>query len=70
MNSVLDQLARTGVLPTELAGEILTGKLPPISETTLHLLIAAMDVHAMTDADQKVLGRNGASRGKILVSRF
>jgi hypothetical protein len=53
MNSVLDQLARTGLLPTDVAGEILAGKLPPTSEVTLHLVIAAMDAHAMTDGDPK-----------------
>jgi hypothetical protein len=51
MNSVLDQLARTGLLPTELSEEIRAGKMPPRSEVTLHLLIAAMDAHAMTDGD-------------------
>jgi hypothetical protein len=53
MNSVLDQLARTRLLPTELAGKILFGKVPPTSEVTLHLVIAAMDAHAMTEGDPK-----------------
>ena len=53
MNSVYDQLARTGLLPTDLAGEIMAGKMPPKSEVTLHLLIAAMDAHAATDGDPK-----------------
>ena len=53
MNSVYDQLARSGLLPTELAGEILAGRMPPKSEVTLHLVIAAMDAHAMTDGDPK-----------------
>lgn len=53
MNRVLDQLARTGLLPTDLAGEILAGKVPPTSEVTLHLVIAAMDAHSLTDNDPK-----------------
>jgi hypothetical protein len=53
MNTVYDQLARTGLLPTDLAADILAGKLPPNSDVTLHLVIAAMDAHAMTDADSK-----------------
>src|ERR1700730_4626985 len=51
--TIFDQLARTGLLPTDLADEILAGKLPPTSEVTLHLVIAAMDAHAMTDGDPK-----------------
>jgi hypothetical protein len=53
MNTVYDQLARTGLLPTELSEEILAGKLPPTSEVILNLVIAAMDAHAMTDGDPK-----------------
>ena len=53
MKNIYDQLARTGLLPTDLSGEILAGKMPPTSEVTLHLVIAAMDAHAMTDGDPK-----------------
>jgi hypothetical protein len=53
LNSIYDQLARTGLLPSEVSGEILAGKTPPPSEVVLHLVIAAMDTHAVTDGDPK-----------------
>jgi hypothetical protein len=52
MNNVIDQLARSGLLPDELAAEILAGTVPPTEELVMALVIGAMDADAVVRGDR------------------
>jgi hypothetical protein len=51
MNDILDQLARTNLLPADLAAAILGGDNPPLEEILMAILIAVQDAHAVTVND-------------------
>jgi hypothetical protein len=53
LNPILNQLARSTLLPDEIATAILDGGAPPLKEVVTHLLIAAMDCEGMTASDAK-----------------
>jgi hypothetical protein len=46
-----DQIARTGLLPTEMETAIRKGKFPPITRLVNQLLITALDSHLITSGD-------------------
>jgi hypothetical protein len=52
MNNIYDQLARTGLLPGELSTRVLAGRLPPLEELALPLVICSMDAEALIAADK------------------
>jgi len=52
-NQIYGQLARSGVLPDDLSGAILSGTVPPLEEIVMPLVICAMDCHALTYGDAK-----------------
>jgi hypothetical protein len=52
MKLILDQLARSGVLPDdEMSASILSGILPPVEEIALALVISCMDAEATVRND-------------------
>jgi hypothetical protein len=51
MKRILDQLARSTLLPDDLAKPILAGNTPPLEEIVLHLVIAGMDAYFVTIND-------------------
>ena len=51
MNRILDQLARTGLLPDDLATAILAGDTPPLEDIVMALVIGCMDAHAVLTGD-------------------
>jgi hypothetical protein len=52
MKSILDQLARSGLLFDEgMVASILAGKAPPLEEIVLALVIGGLDCNAMIQAD-------------------
>ena len=51
MNNLLDQLARSGLLPDDLAKPILAGNTPPLEEIVMALVIGGMDAHAVMTGD-------------------
>lgn len=63
MKNIIDQLARTALLPDGMSATILAGKTPPIEDVLMHVLIAVQDAHAVLVADprstqsEKRLGR-------------
>jgi hypothetical protein len=50
-NDIYAQLARTNLLPRDLAAAILAGNTPPIEDVVLHLVIGALDAHAVVLGD-------------------
>jgi hypothetical protein len=52
-NQIYGQLARSGLLPDDLARAILAGSLPPLEDIVMPLVICAMDCDAMTSGDSK-----------------
>jgi hypothetical protein len=48
--AILDQLARSGLLPESLSAAILAGDVPPTDEIVTALVIGAMDSEAMARA--------------------
>ena len=51
MKHILNQLARTGLLPDDLAKPILAGNTPPLEEIVLLLVITGMDAYFVTIND-------------------
>jgi hypothetical protein len=51
MNQILDQLARTTLLPDDLSSQILSGGAPPLEEIALSLVIGAIDAQVMIAND-------------------
>ena len=51
MNRILDQLARTGLLPDDLATAILGGDTAPVQEIVMAVIICCMDAHAVLTGD-------------------
>jgi len=51
VKNIPDQLARTKLLPDDLAAAILAGNTPPLEELVTNLLISEMDAEAMTASD-------------------
>ena len=51
MKAILQQLARTTLLPAELSAQILAGTEPRLEEMALSLVIGALDCQAMTYSD-------------------
>ena len=51
MNEVYDQLARTNILPKDMAARIFSGDPPPLSEIVMHLVYTGVDADALTYAD-------------------
>jgi hypothetical protein len=51
MNNVLDQLARTTLLPEKISAKILSGTMPPIEDIVMPLLLHTIDCEAMTSND-------------------
>jgi hypothetical protein len=52
MRFVLDQLARTKLLPDSISAAILAGKNPSLADLLPHLVIGAWDADAMTAGDK------------------
>lgn len=52
-DKIYDQLARSGVLPDELSGAILSGIVPPLEDIVMPLVICSMDCEALTYGDAK-----------------
>lgn len=50
-NTVLNHLAHTSLLPSEMSAAINSGTPPPLEELLDTLLIAALDCEAMTASD-------------------
>jgi len=50
-SEIYGQLARTKLLPDDLAAAILGGNVPPIETLVLHLLIGALDAHSVMIGD-------------------
>jgi len=50
-NDIYAQLAHSTLLPDDVAAAILAGNTPPIEELVLHIVIGAMDAHAVTVGD-------------------
>lgn len=50
-NEILIQLAHSRLLPNNLAQAIFAGNEPPIEDLVLHIVIGAMDAHAVTIND-------------------
>ena len=52
-NWINGQLARSGLLPDDLSAAILSGSVPPVEDIVTHLVICALDCHALTYGDAK-----------------
>ena len=52
-DQIYGQLARSGLLPDDLARVILAGNVPPLEDIVMNLVICSLDCHAMTDCDSK-----------------
>jgi hypothetical protein len=52
-NEIYGQLARTNLLPDDVAAPILAGNVPPLEGILMPLLIGAMDCEAMIGCDSK-----------------
>lgn len=50
-NDIYAQLAHSSLLPDDMAAAILGGNTPPIEDVVLHLVIGALDAHAVTVGD-------------------
>ena len=50
---ILDQLARTNLLPEDVSRAILSKNVPPLEDIVMPLVICSMDCHAMTANDAK-----------------
>ena len=46
-NDIYSQLAHSTLLPDDMAAAILAGHTPPIEDVVLHLVIGALDAHAV-----------------------
>jgi hypothetical protein len=46
-NDIYAQLAHSTLLPDDMAAAILAGHTPPIEDVVLHLVIGALDAHAV-----------------------
>jgi hypothetical protein len=53
MNDILGQLARTNLLPDDLAEAILAGNAPPLQEIVLALVVMNMDAEALICGDDR-----------------
>ena len=53
MKKILDQLARTGLLPDDLSKPLLAGNTPPLEDIVMALVIGEMDAHAVVVGDPK-----------------
>jgi hypothetical protein len=51
VNGILGQLARTNLLPDDLATAILAGNIPPLEEIVLAVVIGVLDAGAVTVND-------------------
>lgn len=52
-NTIVNQLARSTLLPGEMAAAILAGNAPPLEEVVNALLVGAMDTEAVIRADTR-----------------
>ena len=52
-NQIYDQLARTNLLPESLSSEMLAGKVLPLKDIIMPLLVGTMDCEAMIGCDPK-----------------
>jgi hypothetical protein len=50
-NDIYAQLAHSSLLPDDMAAAILAGNTPPIEDVVLHLVIGALDAHAVVLGD-------------------
>jgi hypothetical protein len=50
-NDIYAQLAHSTLLPDDMAAAILAGHTPPIEDVVLHLVIGALDAHAVVLGD-------------------
>jgi hypothetical protein len=53
MRTVLDQLARSTLLPDEMSAAILAGNVPPKEDIVQQVLTGVMDAEAVVRADDK-----------------
>jgi len=51
MTEILGQLARSGLLLPDMSAAILAGNAPPLDGLVMHLIIGALDAHAVTIGD-------------------
>ena len=52
-NEIYSQLAHSSLLPDDMAAAILAGNTPPIEDVVLHLVIGALDAHAVVLGDPR-----------------
>ena len=50
-NEIYSQLAHSSFLPEDMATAILAGNTPPPEDVVMHLVIGALDAHAVTVGD-------------------
>lgn len=53
MDAILNQLARSTLLPKEMAASILAGSAPPLEDVVNALLVGALDAEAVIRADTR-----------------
>jgi hypothetical protein len=63
-NDIYAQLAHSTLLPDDMAAAILAGHTPPIEDVVLHLVIGALDAHAV------VLGDPQSSKNERRIARM
>jgi hypothetical protein len=61
--NILDQLARSTLLPEDLSDEILAGHEPPMEKVVMALVIGSLDCQAM------VVGDDGATINEKRIAR-
>jgi len=52
-NEIYGQLAHSGLLPDDVAAVILAGDVPPAETVVLHLVLGALDAHAVIGSDPR-----------------
>jgi hypothetical protein len=52
-NEIYSQLAHSSLLPDDMAAAILAGNTPPPEDVVLHLVIGALDAHAVVLGDAR-----------------
>jgi hypothetical protein len=69
-NDIYSQLAHnTGLLPDDMAAAILAGNSPPREDVVLHLVIGALDAHAVVLGDpQSTLNEKRLARMALAVA--
>jgi len=68
-NQIYSQLAHSSLLPDDMAVAILAGNTPPAEDVVLHLVIGALDAHAVVLGDpQSTLNEKRLARMALAVA--